>query len=428
MFKKSLGNRKVYFLYKRRGFHYIKSILSDFICAVERMNIGLFTDTYYPEVNGVANSVYTLKKELEERGHNVYVITTTTPGSPEHEFNVFRVHSMPFIFMRDRRVGMVYQRKLANMIRRLNLDVIHTHTEFSMRVFAMIMAKELKIPLVHTYHTIYEDYTHYFAPIALLNNSAKAFARFYSRRCCNFVEEVIVPTKKVEELLMSYNVYRKINVIPTGIDLKKFYRGNFTKEQIREVKREVGVEEDEKVILYIGRVSPEKNIEEILHALPEYKERRQKVRFVIIGAGPDVENLERCVEKEGISDMVIFAGEKPWDRIPLYYQIGDVFVSASQSETQGLTYFEAMSAGLPVVAKKDDCLTEILKDGYNGYQFTNKDEFLEGLDDVLFGGKQAEYRDHSEEMMKPYSTEMFAHNVEQVYHKVIANHPMWMEA
>ncbi|MDO5522012.1 MAG: glycosyltransferase family 4 protein [bacterium] len=392
------------------------------------MNIGLFTDTYYPEINGVANSVYTLKKELEERGHNVYVITTTTPGSPKHEYNVFRVHSMPFVFMKDRRVGMVYQRKLASLIRKLNLDIIHTNTEFSMRMFALIMAKELKIPLVHTYHTIYEDYTHYFAPIAILNNSAKAFARFYTRRCCNFVEEVIVPTEKVQQLLTSYNVYRNINVIPTGIELKKFYRGNYTKDQVDQVKVELGIKENEKVILYIGRVSPEKDIDKLLKILPEYKKKHDDARFVIVGAGPDIENLKNCVNELGLQDMVIFAGERPWNQIALYYQLGDVFVSASQSETQGLTYFEAMAAGLPVVAKKDDCLKDILVDGYNGYQFTTDEEFLEGLDHVLYEDKGIDYRKNSEEMMKPYSTEVFAERIEEVYHKVIESNPVWVEA
>lgn len=385
------------------------------------MNIGLFTDTYYPEINGVANSVYTLKQELERRGHNVYVITTTSPGSPKYEYNVFRVHSMPFVFMKDRRVGMLYQRKLAALIRKLNLDIIHTHTEFSLRFFAKTLAREMKIPLVHTYHTIYEDYTHYFAPISLLDNRAKAFARYYTRKCCNFVEEVIVPTVKVEELLTSYKVYRNINVIPTGINLSKFYKGNFTEEQIQAAKDRFGIQEGEKVILYLGRVSPEKNIAELLQALPKYKERRTDFRFVIVGAGPDIENLEQLCQKLQLGDTVIFAGEQPWDEIALYYQLGDVFVSASQSETQGLTYFEAMAAGLPVVAKKDPCLENILKDGYNGYAFETEEEFLQGLDEVLYNHPEIPFGENSECMMKPYSTEEFGKRIEEVYEKVVAN-------
>ena len=383
------------------------------------MNIGLFTDTYYPEINGVANSVYTLKKELENQGHNVYVFTTTTPGAPKHEYNVFRVHSMPFVFMKDRRVGMVYQRKLATLMRKLNLDIIHTNTEFSLRVFALIMAKELHIPLVHTYHTIYEDYTHYFAPIAILNNRAKAFARFYTRKCCNFVEEVIVPTKKVEELLTSYRVFRNINVIPTGIDLKKFYKGNFTEDEVLQVRKRFHITPEQKVILYLGRVSPEKSIGELLQAMPKYMKKHSDVRFVVVGAGPDLDNLKKLSKELKLQDTVVFAGEQPWDEIALYYQLGDVFVSASQSETQGLTYFEAMAAGLPVVAKKDPCLNEILKDGYNGYTFETQEEFLAGLDKVLYGTEGIPYGHNSELMMNPYSTEEFAKSVERVYQKVL---------
>ncbi|MFW5633138.1 MAG: glycosyltransferase, partial [Acetivibrio ethanolgignens] len=166
------------------------------------MNIGLFTETYYPEINGVANSVYMLKNELERAGHNVYVFTTTTPGAPEHEYNVFRVPSLPCILISERRVGMFYQLKLAHIIRRLDLDIIHTHTEFSLGVFGRIMARELKIPVVHTYHTIYEDYTHYVNKIHLasVDERAKAFVRMFTKICCNTVEQVVVPTKKVEEL------------------------------------------------------------------------------------------------------------------------------------------------------------------------------------------------------------------------------------
>ncbi|BBF44991.1 glycosyltransferase LafA, responsible for the formation of Glc-DAG [Lachnospiraceae bacterium KM106-2] len=392
------------------------------------MNIGLFTDTYYPEINGVANSVFVLKSELEKRGHNVYVFTTTTPGSPDYEFNVFRLHSIPFVFMPDRRVGMFYDRKLAAMIRRLNLDIIHTHTEFSLRLFACTMAKELNIPIVHTYHTIYEDYTHYFAPIKPLNKGAKAFARKYTKRVCNQVEEVIVPTEKTKELLEAYHVYKNINVVPTGIMLSKFSPSNFSKEEIEAEKRALGIAEDDKVILYLGRVSPEKNIEELIQNLPALKAKHDNVRFVIIGAGPDIENLQKITKEEQMEDTVIFAGEKPWDKIGFYYQLGDVFVSASQSETQGLTYIEAMAAGLPVVARDDRCLDEILQNGYNGYKFHDGEEFVAGLEKVLFGDTSVDYRQNSINMVANYSVEAFGESIEEIYTKVIHEAGMLLEA
>ena len=381
------------------------------------MNIGLFTETYYPEINGVATSVYMLKNELEALGHNVYVFTTTTPGAPEVERNVFRVPSLPCILITERRVGMFYQRRLANIIKKLNLDVIHTHTEFSLGIFGRIMAKELKLPIVHTYHTIYEDYTHYITKIHMLDNRAKAFMRVFSKICCNTVEEVIVPTEKTKDLLMKYNVHQKINVIPTGIDLHKFSPSLYEKEDILKLRERYGLTNHHKVLLYLGRLSPEKNAKEILQYMPNYMMQHEEVRFVIVGSGPAKEDLEQLAKELGIEEKVIFTGAQPWDIIGSFYQLGDVFVSASNSETQGLTYIEAMAAGLPVVAKEDPCLEEILEKDYNGYTFTNEKEFVEGLNQVLYSGK--EYRTNAIKKVKQYSSEQYAINVEEVYQAIM---------
>ncbi|HAU84530.1 MAG TPA: glycosyltransferase family 4 protein, partial [Lachnospiraceae bacterium] len=192
--------------------------------------------TYYPEINGVAASVYVLKEELEKQGHNVYVFTTTSPGAPKDEKNVYRVHSLPCILISDRRVGLLYQRKTASIIKKLNLDIIHTNTEFSLGIFGRIMAKELKIPIIHTYHTIYEDYTHYITKGVLLDNKAKKAVRAFSKVCCNTVDEVIVPTEKVKELLRAYHVKRHIEVIPSGIDLDKFDEGRYQAKELDEIR------------------------------------------------------------------------------------------------------------------------------------------------------------------------------------------------
>jgi 1,2-diacylglycerol 3-alpha-glucosyltransferase len=384
------------------------------------MNIGLFSETYYPEINGVATSVYMLKNELEKRGHNVYVFTTTTPGAPEHEHNVFRVPSIPFIFITERRVGLFYQPKLAHVIKKLNLDIIHTHTEFSLGIFGRIMARELKLPIVHTYHTIYEDYTHYLTHFKALDRRAKAFARTYSKVCCNTVEQVIVPTEKTKELLTTYSVHKDISVVPTGIDLSKFDRSNYPEKTVEELRQKYNLGPQDKVLIYIGRVSQEKNIGEIINAMPEYMSTRENVKFVIVGSGPALEKLENLVIQLGLTDRFVFTGSQPWDSIGLFYRLGDVFVSASRSETQGLTYIEAMASGLPVVAREDKCLEDILEQGNNGYAFTNKEELYHGLDMVLFLDKQTAYGDNAVEKVKKYSTQEFAYQVEKVYLQVVS--------
>lgn len=384
------------------------------------MNIGLFSETYYPEINGVATSVYTLKNELEKRGHNVYVFTTSTPGAPEHEHNVFRVPSIPFIFITERRVGLFYQPRLAHVIKKLNLDIIHTHTEFSLGIFGRIMARELRLPIVHTYHTIYEDYTHYLTRFKALDRRAKAFARIYSKVCCNTVEQVIVPTEKTKDLLMTYSVHKDISVIPTGIDLSKFNPENYKEDEVASLKQRYQIDQSDKVLIYIGRVSQEKNIEEIIRAMPDYMNSRKSVKFIIVGSGPALEKLKDMVKQSGLEEGFVFTGSQPWDTIGLFYQLGDVFVSASQSETQGLTYIEAMASGLPVVAKKDKCLEDILEQGSNGYAFTNREELYYGLDQILFEDKLTNYSTNALKKVEKYSTQEFAYQVEKVYRQVVS--------
>lgn len=386
------------------------------------MNIGLFTETYYPEINGVATSCFMLKTELEKMGHNVYVFTTKTPGEPEFEHNVFRVPSVPFIFLSDRRVGLFYHPKLASTIKKLELDLIHTNTEFSLGIFGRIMAKELNIPVVHTYHTIYEDYSHYIMKIRRLDNRTKSAIRYLTRRCCNSASRVIVPTNKVKDLLISYHVHSNIEIIPTGINLDKFRKDRFTFEEVRELRRQYGILEAEKTIVYVGRISKEKNIEEILRAMPAYMKQHENLKFVIVGGGPDRERLMTIARELGIKSRVIFTGEQPWDMIGKYYQLGDVFVSASQSETQGLTYIEAMAAGLPVVAKKDACLEAILIDGYNGFGFKTQKDFYEGLDNILYDNTDRcniiSYSNNALAIVKSYATEEFAKKILLVYEQV----------
>lgn len=383
------------------------------------MNIGLFTETYYPEINGVAASVYVLKEELEKQGHNVYVFTTTSPNAPKNERNVYRVHSLPCILISDRRVGLLYQRKIASAIKKLKLDIIHTNTEFSLGVFGRIMARELKIPIVHTYHTIYEDYTHYVTKGIVFDQKAKKAVRLFSKVCCNKVDEVIVPTDKVKELLRNYHVTRSIKVIPTGINLGKFDANNYDAEELANLRSSCGIDKDDKVILYLGRVSHEKNIQELLRYMPGYLKAHQDVKFVLIGDGPDSSRLRGIAECQPCSEQILFLGERPYDEVGKYYQMGDVFVSASNSETQGITFIEAMASGLPVVAKEDRCLEGIMNEGGNGHFFRNEQEFHSALDNILFSGRLNEYSDYAKKTAHRFSTQEFANQIVGVYDEVL---------
>nr|WP_246241092.1 glycosyltransferase [Anaerocolumna sedimenticola] len=166
-------------------------------------------------------------------------------------------------------------------------------------------------------------------------------------------------------------------------------------------------------------MSKEKNIAEIIEAMPDYMRNREQVKFLIVGGGPEIEHLKQVVADRNMTDKIIFTGPKPWDNIGLFYQLGDVFVSASQSETQGLTYIEAMAAGLPVVAKRDKCLEDILEPGWNGYDFTDREGLIKGLDAIFFENNGIPYGENAKIRMQRYSSEEFAKNVERVYEEVM---------
>ena len=385
------------------------------------MNIGLFTDTYYPELNGVANSVYLLKKELEKKGHNVYVITTKTPDAPVNEKGVFRVPSKACSFVPERRIGLFYHPKIAMKIHKMKLDIIHTNTEFAIGMFGRIMAHELFVPVVHTYHTIYEDYTHYIKKYISSEKRAKAFVKMFSKFSVRGAEELIVPTEKVANLMRHYGVKPDINVIPTGIDLSRFEAGD-TVIQRNKLKAALGIPEGNKVVLYLGRVSDEKNIDEVMLYLNHYMDTNPDVTFLVVGDGPQRGALERQARTLKYRKQMIFAGAKPWDEITHYYQVADVFVSASTSETQGLTYIEALASGLPVVARRDPCLDGVLFEGQNGYEFVDEDSFTRGIDAVLKNPGNIDYSKNAVMSAEPFSTQQFADKVENIYFHVIKTH------
>lgn len=387
------------------------------------MKIGLFTDTYYPQINGVATSVLMLKENLERLGHEVYVFTTTDPSAQSDDIHVYRVPSLPF--KSSKRLGMFYHPHLARIISGLGLDIIHTHTEFSLGIFGRSMARVLNIPLIHTYHTIYEDYTHYIVNLGVLDSIAKTAARKMSTKFCNSVDEVIVPTKKVKDLLLSYLVRKDIVVIPTGIELDKYSKNNYDAKTIENLRTSLGINAKDKVILYLGRLSEEKNIKEVLKSMQSYLKERKEAKFLLIGDGPERDNLQMMAKELRINNQTIFAGEKPWKEIGMYYQLGDVFVSASSSETQGLTYIEALASGIPVIAKADPCLEGVLQDGINGYAFYGKDDFLHHLDSVLFNQHlKNQLSLGAIKSVQKFSGKQFAFCVETEYVKI---HHAWKE-
>lgn len=379
------------------------------------MRIGLFTDTYYPEVNGVANSVMQLKKELENRGNRVYVFTVSNPEVGGKEHHVYRMKSIECPLIKERRVSYASFSHWFPVIKSLHLDVIHTNTEFMVGWIGRKAAAKLGIPLLHTYHTIYEDYTHYLKIPG--NEKLKPVIRSLSCACCDHAEAVIAPTDKVKELLVAYGVKKPIVVQPTGILLSKFRLVDWKK--VMQIKEKYGIEPGHHVLVSIGRLSQEKNLQEILTFMSRLIAMDDRARLLIVGDGPERKHLEEQAQKQKLSPYIRFTGQVDWKEIQNYYAAGDVFVSASTSETQGLTYIEAMACGKPVLVRKDECLKDVLQNGVNGYCYQTEEEFLEAYR-MLFQKEQCRKMSGAvQESVEGLSSEAFGRNVEQIYTKLI---------
>lgn len=339
------------------------------------MNIGIFTETYFPQLNGVVTSIQMLRNELIKRGHTVYVFTTTDPDAKDNidDTNVFRLPSSPLVFLPERRFAYICPPNIIFKIRKLNLDLVHTQTEFSLGFFGKAVAELDHIPLIHTYHTMYEDYVHYLGDFNIVTPTiAKKFSRFF----CNRADCVVTPTEKSKKRLTEYGVSKQIHVIPTGLDFNYFCNSNFTKVSIDNLKTSLGFNLDDPILLSLGRVSKEKSIDKIFEFMPKLLQKIPNAKLVIVGDGPMVKVLKNISETLNIEHSVRFLGNKPWEEIGKYYRLADVFVSASESETQGLTYIEAILSKVPLLVKEDETLIDIVENGVDGFLFKTQDDFI----------------------------------------------------
>lgn len=379
------------------------------------MNIGLFTDTYFPQLSGVATSIQTLKNALEKNGHSVFIFTTTDPhlGKGTIEPNVFRVSSVPFVSFTDRRIAFRGLFQATKIAKEVKLDVVHTQTEFSMGMIGKYVAHSLGIPAIHTYHTMYEDYLHYVLNGHLLKPyHVKQFTKAYLHN----MDGVVAPSERVKETLTRYGVTIPMRIIPTGVDLAAI-----NENPRRDVRKELGIDSNEKVILTLSRVAAEKKIDQILDVLPTVLESEPNVKFVIAGDGPDVQPLKDQVARLSLEDYVIFAGSVEHSDVGNYYRMADLFVSASDTETQGLTYIEALAAGTKCVVYSTDYTEHVFDNKELGSTFTTKNEMTNEIIDYLKANQFTIPKNLKEKKLIDVSADTFAHKIEDFYQEAIQN-------
>lgn len=390
------------------------------------MRIGLFTDSYPPYINGVSTSVAMLKKALEQKGHKVYVVTVSD-NALKHEYNekegILRVAGIP-IGIYDYRLSSIYPVSMINTMKKWNLDVIHSHTEFGIGILARLFAKQFNIPLVHTYHTLYEDYTHYITH-GYFDKSSKKIVEYLTKFYCDkTANELIVPTNKIYKLFKEkYEFTKNIHIIPTGIEVDRFFEENVDKKEVERLRKKLGFKKNDFVILFVGRLAEEKNVEFLINAHKKLIEKNKNIKLLIVGDGPDKEKYEQLATSLGLADNVIFNGKAAWEEIPIYYHTSNVFATASTTETQGLTVIEAMAASIPPLCIDDESFKGTVTEGLNGRIFTNEEEYINQVEEFYKDKKSlSNYSKQARVQAEHCSSRSYAERVLEVYDHAIKEH------
>ena len=382
------------------------------------MNIAMFSDTYEPQVNGVVTMLKMLERELTSLGHNVYVVTVDHPKADPKD-NVYRTYSLRFPQEKQHRIGLPFDYKeIISHMNKWKIDLIHTHSLVVLGYTGNIVAKYFKIPNVTTYHTLMVEYAHY---VPVITGIIRKFLKSESKNFCNRNRAVIAPSIKTKNILRSYGVTVPIEVIPNGIDIEKVQH-KFTDEEKKNFKLRFGIKENDKVLIFVGRLGQEKSIDVLFENISKLVKNTDKnIKFLLVGDGPLKEKLIRLTKKLRIEDNVIFTGYLDWPKeISLAYQCSDMFIMASKTETFGLVTLEAICNGLPVVAFDDPCIYGMVEHGVNGY--LNPDDKLlhENILEIIDNPQRCEkMSEKSLEMCQAFTGRQNALKTIDLYERVL---------
>lgn len=343
------------------------------------MKIGFFTDSYKPYMSGVVKSIESFTDCLQEMGHEVYIFAPDYPGVEVKDY-IYRFKSVPVLTNPGFRLAIPISNHLLAEVKKLKLDIIHTHTPFLMGWLARKMARRLELPLVFTYHTLYEKYVHY-TPIG--QELARKVAVKYSKEYCQTCDLIITPSNFVKKMLRNYGVTTPLYTVSTGIKLVPYKEGDG-----EGIRQKYGIRKDEKLLLFVGRLGQEKNLEFLLKTYKEINAKLSHTKLMLVGDGPQRVYLEELRNKLCLQKEIIFAGWQKSKEVVNFYLAADLFVFPSSTETQGLVTLEAMAGGLPVVAVAAGGSRVMVDDGLNGLLVSpDKYYFTQAVVNILTRGR-----------------------------------------
>lgn len=383
------------------------------------LRVTMFTNNYLPFIGGVPISIDRLRRGLETLGNRVMVVAPTYQGQ-EEDSHVVRAPSLLAVGKkREFRMANIFLRRLRQQVRAFKPDIIHVHHPFWLGSLGLFMGRRLRVPVVYTYHTRLEHYAHFVPLPGMLfrNLISHALIKRFSNKC----DGVIVPTYSTEEYLRMIGVKTPTFVQPTGIEYERFRAVGV--DAVKNLREKLGIG-DERVLVSVSRLSNEKNIDFMIEAIASLRDRTdQPFRFLIIGEGHQRDRLQGLINERGLEQQVTLVGSVPPDEMATYYRLGDIFLFASKSETQGMVILEAMAAGLPVVAVRSSGIDDVVRQGYNGFKTPEKrdawrDQVKRLLEDEVL---RRELSAHALEFAQDYSVDQFARDVKTIYATLLAS-------
>ncbi|MEX6503185.1 glycosyltransferase [Pseudomonas zhanjiangensis] len=383
------------------------------------LRVAMFTNNYLPFIGGVPVSIERLRSGLQGLGNAVLVIAPSYQEQPQGEQQVLRVPSLLALgAKREFRLANIFQGRIVQAVRDFRPDLIHLHHPFWLGSLGLFLAHRLHVPAVLTYHTRLEHYAHFVPLPGMLfrNLISHALIKRFANKC----DGVIVPTYSAEEYLRMIGVKTPLFIQPTGVECERFQA--VTSEQVDALRQALGLR-GEKVLISVSRLSNEKNIDFLIEAIDGLRRQTdQPFRLLLIGEGHQRERLQRRIDELRLGQQFRLLGAVPPERMPAYYRLGDLFVFASKTETQGMVILEAMAAGLPVVAVRSSGIDDVIRQGYNGFK-TPQDSEQWGarvaqllVDDAL----RRELAEHALSMAREHSIEQFAEGVKEIYATLMA--------
>jgi glycosyltransferase involved in cell wall biosynthesis len=383
------------------------------------MRIAFFTNCYKPLINGVVTSIISLKEDYKRKGHEVYIFAPRVEDYIDEEKNIFRYRSVNLTSKVKYPIAIPLSFRVKKVITEFNPDIVHVHHPFILSSQAIMYGEKFGIPKILTLHTQYDQYAYYAAPLP-----QKLTQEVIKKIVSNLADKtdcIVTPSESMKVLIKNYGIKNRIEVIPNAIKLSSFREKN--ELECLKIRKRYNLKEDEKIILFVGRVATEKSIDKIIKALGIIKKHGiSKTKLLIVGNGPARDELTHLVQALGVEEEVIFCGEVNYEEIRYYYKIADVFTMASTSESFGIVTIEALASGIPVLAVRAPGAVDILTDGVDGLLTEdNIEKFANSLEKLI---REPRLREKLSEgalrTSQQYSIDVISDRMLNLYREIIA--------